>query len=119
MIKELNELPANVIGFEVTGKVLAQDFLDVVIPAFERVAQVGAFRAIIVIPQFNGMSSGALWEDLRLGVPHLRNWKQIAVVTDIDWIVHLTHLFGWMTPGDVKVFSLSQRAEAIEWVAGQ
>jgi hypothetical protein len=119
MIKELNELPANVIGFEVTGKVLAQDFLDVVIPAFERVAQVGAFRAVIVIPQFNGMSSGALWEDLRLGVPHLRNWKQIAVVTDIDWIVHVTHLFGWMTPGDVKVFSLSQRAEAIEWVAGR
>jgi hypothetical protein len=119
MIKELNELPANVIGFEVTGKVLAQDFLDVVLPAFERAAKAGEFRAVIVISQFNGMSSGALWEDLRLGVPHLRDWKRIAVVTDIDWIVHLTHLFGWMTPGEVRVFPLAERVQAIGWVAGQ
>ena len=65
------------------------------------------------------MSSGALWEDLRLGVPHLRDWKQIAVVTDIDWIVHLTHLFGWMTPREVRVFPLAERLQAIGWVAGQ
>jgi hypothetical protein len=119
MIKELDELPANVIGFEVTGKVLAQDFLDVVLPAFEKAAEAGEFRAVIVIPQFSGMSGGALWEDLRLGVPHLRDWKQIAVVTDIDWIVHLTTLFGWMTPGDVKVFPLAERNEALDWVTGE
>ena len=119
MIRELDELPANVIGFEVTGKVLAQDFVDVVLPAFERAAKAGEFRAVIVIPQFTGMSGGALWEDLRLGVPHLRDWKQIAVVTDIDWIIHLTHMFGWMTPGEVKVFPLSNRVEAIDWAAGR
>jgi hypothetical protein len=44
MIKELNELPANVIGFEVTGKVLAQDFLDVVLPVFERASKAGGFE---------------------------------------------------------------------------
>ena len=119
MIKELYDLPAKVIGFEVTGKVLAQDFLDVVLPAFERASEEGEFRAVIVIPQFGGMSSGALWEDLRLGVPHLRDWKKIAVVTDIDWIVHLTQLFGWMSPGEVKAFPIAERVEAINWVAAE
>lgn len=43
------------------------------------------------------MSSGALWEDLKIGLPHLRDWKRIALVTDIDWIVQVTELSGRMT----------------------
>jgi hypothetical protein len=109
VIKELSGLPPGVIGFEVTGKVQAEDFRDVVLPAFESVAKTGEFRALVVVPEFQGMSGGALWEDLKIGIPHLRDWKRIALVTDIDWITHLTQMFGWMTPGDVKAFSLSER----------
>ena len=58
---------------------------------------------------FKGMSGGALWQDLKVGVEHLRGWKRIAVVTDIEWVTHLTGLFGWMTPGETKVFALEQR----------
>jgi hypothetical protein len=53
----------------------------------------------------------------RVGVEHLRDWKRIAVVTDIEWVTHLTGLFGWMTPGETKTFPLDQRDEAIAWVA--
>ena len=60
MIKELSEVPANVIGFEVSGKVGAEDFRDVVLPAFERAAKTGEYRAVIVIPDFEGMSGSAL-----------------------------------------------------------
>jgi hypothetical protein len=109
VIKELSGLPPGVIGFEVTGKVQAEDFRDVVLPAFENAAKTGEFRALVVVPEFQGMSGGALWEDLKIGIPHLRDWKRIALVTDIDWITHLTQMFGWMTPGDVKAFSLSER----------
>lgn len=119
MIKELSEVPPNVIGFEVSGKVQAEDFRDVVLPAFEKAAKTGEYRAVIVIPEFEGMSGSALWQDLKIGIPHLRGWKRIALVTDIDWITHVTQLFGWMTPGDVKLFALSQRADAIDWVAAE
>ncbi len=117
MIKELSDLPPGVIGFEVTGKVKAEDFRDVVLPIFERAAKNGKFRAVIAVPEFEGMSAGGLWEDLKIGVPHLRDWKRIALVTDIDWMTHLTQMFGWMTPGEVKSFPLSQRAAAIEWAS--
>jgi hypothetical protein len=53
-----------------------------------------------------------------VGVEHFRAWKRIALVTDIDWMRHMTQLFGWMTPGEVKVFPLAQRGEAIAWAAG-
>src|SRR6516162_4198966 len=113
MIKQLTDLPTGVIGFEVAGKIEAEDYRDVVLPAVEEAAKSGEVRFLIVMPEFRGMSAEAVWQDLKIGVEHLRAWKRIAVVTDIDWVHHLTGLFGWMTPGEVKTFRLQQRDEAI------
>ncbi len=118
MIKELTDMPAGVIGFEAEGKLQAEDYRDVVLPALERAAASGEVRFVIVMRDFGGMSGGAVWQDLKMGVEHLRAWKRIALVTDIEWMTHLTGLFGWMTPGETKTFPLAQRDEAIKWVAG-
>ena len=117
MIKELSDLPRGVMGFEVTGTLQAEDYRDVVIPALERAAASGGVRFVIVIPEFQGMSGGALWQDLKVGVEHFRAWKRIALVTDIAWMEQVTSLFGWMTPGQVRHFPLAQRDEAIAWAA--
>ncbi len=117
MIKELSEMPAGVIGFEATGTLRAEDYRDVVPPALERAAAGGAVSFVVVIPEFRGMSGGAVWQDLKVGVEHLRAWKRIALVTDIEWMGHLTTLSGLMTPGEIRHFPLAQRAEAIAWAA--
>ena len=117
MIKELGDLPEGVVGFEAAGTLKAEDYRDVVIPALERAFASGKVRFVIVMPEFHGMTGGALWVDLTMGVEHFRAWKRIALVTDIDWIRQMTTLFGWMTPGEVKVFPLAQRDEAIAWAA--
>ena len=117
MIKELSDLPAGVIGFEVSGRLRAEDYRDVILPALERAAAAGEVRFLIVMRDFDGMTGGAVWQDLKVGIEHLRAWKRIALVTDIEWMKQMTSLFGWMTPGEVKVFSLAQQDEAIEWAA--
>ena len=117
MIKELSGMPAGVIGFEASGKMHAEDYRDVVLPALERAAASGEVRFVIVMTDFDGMSGGALWQDLKVGLEHWRAWKRIALVTDIDWMKQMTSLFGWMTPGEVKTFPLAQRDEAVEWAA--
>jgi SpoIIAA-like len=117
MIKELDGMPAGVTGFEATGMLRAEDYRDVVLPALERAAAGGEVRFVVVIPESGGMSGGAVWQDLKVGVEHLRAWKRIALVTDIDWMAQMTALFGWMTPGEVRVFRLAQRDEAIAWAA--
>ena len=118
MIKELSDLPPGVVGFEATGTLKAEDYRDVVLPALERASASGEVRFVVIIPEFHGMSGGALWQDLKVGVEHFRAWKRIAVVTDMDWVRHGTELFGWMTPGEVKVFPLAQRDQAVAWAAG-
>ena len=117
MMKELSDLPAGVIGFEASGKIRAEDYRDVVLPALERAAATGEVRFVMVMRDFDGMSGGAVWQDLKVGIEHLRAWKRIAVVTDITWIRDLTSLFGWMTPGEVKTFRIAELAEASEWAA--
>jgi hypothetical protein len=87
-------------------------------PAIERAAKAGDVRFLIVMPEFKGMTGGAVWQDLKVGVEDFRAWKRIAVVTDIEWVDHLTWLFGWMTPGETKVFPMDKREEAVAWVTG-
>ena len=68
---------------------------------------------------FDGLTAGAVWQDLKVGVEHLRVWKRIALVTDIEWMSQMTAMFGWMTPGTVKHFPLAERAAAIAWISGE
>jgi hypothetical protein len=116
MISALSGLPEGVIGFEASGKIAAADYRDVVLPAVERAARTGDVRFLIVMRDFDGMSGGAVWQDLKVGVEHLHAWKRIALVTDIGWMSNATNLFGWMTPGETRTFPLDQRDEAIRWL---
>jgi hypothetical protein len=88
------------------------------LPALNEAAKSGEVRFVITIPDFHGMTPGALWEDLRIAFENFRKWKRIALITDIEWMHHMTTLFGWMTPGEVKTFPMKERNQAVSWVAG-
>jgi hypothetical protein len=118
VIKQLSDMPAGVIGFEANGKLYAEDYRDVLLPAVEAAAANGEVRIVIVIAEFDGLSAGGLWQDLKMGVEHLRGWRRIALVTDIEWMIQMTAMFGWMTPGEVKHFPLAERHTAIAWASG-
>ena len=118
MIELLDDMPAGVIGFEASGKLEADDYRNVILPALVQAAESGEVRFLIVFREFQGMSGGAVWQDLKVGVEHLRAWKRIALVTNIEWMRHMTDLFGWMTPGETRTFSLAERDAAVTWVAG-
>jgi hypothetical protein len=117
MIKPLDDLPEGVIGFETSGKLEAQDYRDVLIPAIERAAEGGKVRVVVVIDDFGGLSGSALWEDLKLAAHHLRSLQRFALVTDSDWMRYFVTAFGWMVPGEIKHFPTSERAQAVQWAA--
>lgn len=53
---------------------------------------------------------------MKLGVEHPASWERIAVVSDVSWVDHLMKAFGWMIPGDVKLFSVAQLDDAKRWI---
>jgi SpoIIAA-like len=74
-------------------------------------------RIVLVFERWDGMSFGAAWEDLKVGMKSLTKWKRIALVTDLDWMITVVSLFGWMTLGELKRFPVAERGQAITWAA--
>jgi hypothetical protein len=118
MLRPLTDLPDGVIGFEADGEIHADDYKDVLLPAIHGLIDDGRdVRMVLVFEQWDGISGGALWQDLQMGVEHLSKWKRLALVTDLDWMTHVAHLFGWMTPGEMKRFAVAERDDAVAWAA--
>ncbi len=122
MIERLTDMPEGSIGFRFSGEITRADYDEVLIPALDEAFEAGEVRCLCQLgPGFEGYEAGAVWEDLktgaRFGVGHLSAWKRTALVADVDWVRHLAALFGWMTPGELKVFSLEELEQAKAWIA--
>jgi hypothetical protein len=120
MLHVLAGLPPNVVGIEAVGRVSAEDYGEVLEPAIERaLASHEKLRLLYVLGEtFEGYSAGAAWEDTKLGIGHWGAWERIAVVSDGEWIRNAIKAVAWMLPGDVRVFPLAARDDAIAWVSG-
>ena len=119
MIELLQDLPDNVLALEASSKVTGDDYEKVIIPAVEaRFEQFDKIRFLYHLgPDFTGFDAEAMWDDAKVGLKHLTHFEKIAVVTDVDWITRATKTFGFMMPGEVKVFTNAQLAEAKTWVS--
>ena len=119
MIEVLPDFPDSVIGLRCTDHVTRQDYEAVLIPTLNTAfKEQKTLRAYCEIVGFSGMSPGALWDDVKVGMEHLADWERVAIVTDTDWISHTTKLFAFLFPGEVRVFSLSDAEKAREWIVG-
>ncbi len=120
MLKVIEGLPANVVGVEAHGKVTAEDYERVLVPAVEAAHEAsdsGKVRMLYVLGHdFPDFTAGAAWQDTKLGLGHLRTWERIAVVGDADWLRHAIHGLGWAIPGEVKAFEMKDLDAAREWV---
>ena len=68
MLEAMAGLPPGVLGFEVNGALHADDYRDVLLPAVEGTIQRGEkIRIVLVFERFDGLSGGALRQDLKLG----------------------------------------------------
>ena len=119
MIERIPDLPDNVVGIIVSGQVTANDYENVVIPAIESTKERhGSVRILYQLgPAFTGFTPGAMWDDLKLGIAHLKAWEKIAVVTDVDWAGDATRILGFAMPCPVKVFSTNDFGQAARWVS--
>lgn len=118
MLVPMTDLPTNVIGFEARGEIHADDYKTVLVPAIQDLLARGDdIRIVLVFQEWDGLSSGAAWQDVKMGVEHLTHWRKLALVTDLEWMQHVTRLFGWMTPGEFEHFPLADRDAAVAWAA--
>jgi SpoIIAA-like len=119
MIKIIDGLPANTVGFEAVGHVEADDYRSTLDPAITTALEGNdKIRLLYVLgSDFDGYSGGAMWEDAKVGMSNWTKWERIAVVTDHGGVKDGIKFFGWMVPGELKTFSVDELADAKAWLA--
>jgi hypothetical protein len=121
MVERIAEMPAGAIGFKVVKELTGDDYKEQIEPALAAAVEEGEVRLLFEIDAGFGMDAGAVIEDaktgLKLGLGHLKAWKRTAIVTDIEWIRKAIKAFGFMAPGEVRVFGPGELGAAKVWVA--
>lgn len=118
MIEVIDDLAGPFVGLRVHGTVTAADYEDVAAPEITAaLARHDRLRVLYVLADdFDGYTLGAVWDDARLGGRGRHAWERVAVVTDTDWVRGAVRAFGWMIPGEVRVFR--EEPPAREWLTG-
>jgi hypothetical protein len=120
MLTTIEGLPDSVVGFEASGKVTADDYRDVLEPAVEAALK-GAEKVRLLYvfdDDVTGMTAGAAWQDTKVGLGHYTRWEKVAVVTNREWLRHSVDIFGYLIPGEIKAFTVSEKSDALAWIAG-
>lgn len=119
VIEKLESFPDDVAAFACRGHVTKSDYETVLIPDIEdRLQRHDKLRIYYEIgPDLDGIDPGAMWDDTKVGLSHLRSWERFAVVTDVDWIKHAVKFFGFLIPGEMRVFGVDEATEARQWIS--
>jgi hypothetical protein len=118
MIRVIDRMPAGTIGLEASGKVTEEDYTNVLRPVVSRALEQGRVRLLYVLEEGFQYSPGAVWADTKLWGRSLGNVERIAIVSDADWLENSVKAFGWMMPGQVRVFEPDDVDDAKEWLVG-
>lgn len=118
MLEVLKDLPDHVLGLSAKGEVTADDYRRVLVPSVEsRLSRHKRLRLLYVLGDaFTGFSAGAAWEDAKVGMRHFTSFERVAVVSDADWIRGMIRAFGFVLPGEVRVFDGDDADDARAWI---
>jgi len=124
VIEPIEDVPAGVIGFLVTGEMTDADYADVFAPALKQAASAGEVRLLLVGAE--GFDLGSLKsrfeaarKDPELDLGHSKDWRRVAVVAEANFLIR--RLFPGVArviPVEVRLFEVKEEAKARSWVAG-
>jgi hypothetical protein len=122
VIEAISDLPAGVMGFRASGKISRDEYHQMMEPIYALLERGDPVHLLFVVKDdFHGLELAALWEDMKaagsVGLKHRSAWKKMALLTNKDWIRHGAAGFGWLAPGELRVFDLDQITEATAWLA--
>ena len=123
MVEKLDDMPAGTLGFRVSGKISRDEYFELLDPVNELLGRGEKISVLVVTDDdFHGLDLDAIWQDVKaggsVGLKHRASWERFAVVTDKDWMRRAIAAFGWLSPGELRLFEPDELAQAKAWVGG-
>jgi SpoIIAA-like len=122
VVEILRDLPAGTLGLLASGTVTSDEFRRLMEPVYAALARGDKLNVYVELDDdFDGLDMGALRQDVKAAgaaaLKHRSAWQRLALVTDKDWVKNGANAFGWMAPGELRLFEPSERNEARAWLA--
>lgn len=119
MIQQLTDLPINAVGFRASGTVTKEEFDNILIPAVDKLANnTGNINYLFILDtDISNMTAGAWYDDIKVGLKHLLQWRKMAIVSDQPSVNKFTTAVGPLMPGHVKAYTIAELEQAKKWVA--
>ncbi|MEO8514443.1 MAG: STAS/SEC14 domain-containing protein [Ignavibacteria bacterium] len=118
MLTIINGLPDNTLGVFAEGKITGSDYESVLIPALkEKLKTHKKVRFLYHLgSSFTSFDLSAMLDDAKFGIQHFSAWEKIALVSDHEMINTFVKFFGFMTPGEIRIFKNDEIEEAKKWI---
>lgn len=114
---QLSDFPEDkIVALTIDGHISTEDFDKLKKQLESRIENWDEVKILEVVKSFTGMSPKALFEDIKFGLNHYKDFSKAAVVTDKKWIDLLTKAIAPVAPFPVKVFELSELDTAKNWL---
>ena len=119
MLEIIQRMPDNVVAVSARGNITGDDYDTLLIPVIEEKLKTHEkIRLLSVLgPEYTGFTAGAMWDDAKIGLRHLRAYEKVAVVTDVHWISGAVKFFAFMCPCQVRIFGNNRLSEAQVWIS--
>lgn len=104
------------VAFKAIGTLTHQDY-ERMVPVLES-ALAGVkdpdIFALVDVTELGGLELQAAWDDIKLGVKHIRHFEKIAIVGKTTLQEVLAKLANWFTPAEVRFFV--DNGDAVAWL---
>ena len=118
MLQRLKDVPRGIDAIRAVGKLSKEDYETVLEPLLDEARRTGRRVRILceLGTDYEGLTPGGAWEDVKVGLRHLRLLDGCAIVTDVGWIREATALASVFLPCPVRVFGNGERNDALTWL---
>jgi hypothetical protein len=118
MIEILQKSRENVFAMRVHGKLLRDDYKQLVPKLEEAIAEHGALKCYVELTDFEGFTTGALWEEMKFDVKHCRQVERCAVVGNSHAMKWWTQVSDKLFPkAQIRYFEQEESEKAWDWVS--
>jgi len=116
MVEQLPRSQGNILGFQMSGRLHDQDYVQFVPVIEAAIAEHGPVRLLAQFHDFHGWDPHALWDDIKFSSRHCHDVERIALVGDKAWERWMAGVCKPFTKAVIRYFDVSEMEQAWEWV---
>lgn len=108
----------NTLVLEAQGKLTDSDYKEILIPRLEAIIREhGKARVLFDMgDEFHGWEPAAAWDDARFGLAHRNDFEKMGIIGGPQWVEWGLKLGALLMSGEIRSFTCSQRADALNWI---